>query len=196
MGITGAAKTEVRPKQQTAIQILLTMLIRMLTRYAQREAVDRHERKQRLATRQGALSFKVFEVKSMIFHCKLSHKCHSERSEAATQGTKSARPGFQSRINFRAILPRANEPRCFASLLMTSFVSLSKSRSVHEGALVASPLGEGERMKVRGWVGRATALVALTPSPSPSPLAGERRPTLTMSSPHQKSRPTCWETST
>ena len=30
--------------------------------------------------------------------------CHSERSEAATQRTKSARPGFQSRILFAAAL--------------------------------------------------------------------------------------------
>ena len=109
MGITGAAKTELRPNQQTAIQTFLTMLIRMLTRYAQRGVVDRHERKQRLATRQGGLSFTIFEVKSMIFHCKLSHKCHPERSEEAG-------------INFRAILPRANEQGCLASLLMTSFV--------------------------------------------------------------------------
>ena len=107
MGITGAAKTELRLKQQMATQKFLTVLIRMLTRYAQRGALDRHERKQRLATRQGELSFKVFEVKSMIFHYKLSHKCHSERSEEA-------------RINFRAILPRANEQRCFASLNMTA----------------------------------------------------------------------------
>jgi hypothetical protein len=81
MGITGAAKTELRPKQQMATQTFLTMLIRMLTRYAQREAVDRPEHKQRLATRQGELSFTVFEVKSMIFHYNLSHKCHSGRSE-------------------------------------------------------------------------------------------------------------------
>jgi len=44
---------------------------------------------------------------------------------------------------------------------MTSFGSLSKSKSVHEGGFVASPLGEGERMKVRGWIFRAAALVAL-----------------------------------
>src|SRR4029078_10553191 len=104
---TGAAKTELRPKQHMAIQTFLTMLIRMLTRYAQREAVARPERKQRLATRQGELSFKVFGVKSMIFHYKLSHKCHSERSE-------------ESRINFRAIVPMAYKQTCFASFNMTA----------------------------------------------------------------------------
>jgi len=107
MGITGAAKTELRLKQQMAIQTFLTMLIRMLTRYAQREAVNRHKRKQRLATRQGELSFKVFEVKSMIFHYKLSHKCHSERSE-------------ESRINFRAILPMAYKTEMFRFVRMSS----------------------------------------------------------------------------
>ena len=71
----------------------------MLTRYAQRGAVDRHERKQRLATRQGELSFKVFEVKSMIFHYKLSHECHSERSE-------------ESRINLLT-LPDKPRPEMF-----------------------------------------------------------------------------------
>jgi hypothetical protein len=55
MGITGAAKTELRPKQQTATQRFLTMLIRMLTTCPQGEAVD-HKRKQRLpsACRQQA----------------------------------------------------------------------------------------------------------------------------------------------
>jgi hypothetical protein len=33
---------------------------------------------------------------------------------------------------------------------MTSFASLSKSTSVHEGGVVASPLAEGERMKGEG----------------------------------------------
>ena len=41
------------------------------------------------------------------------NECHSERSEAATQRTKSARPGFQSLI-FLAIL--RNSQRCFAPL--------------------------------------------------------------------------------
>ncbi len=57
MGITGAAKTELRLKQQMAKQTFLTMLIRMLPRSAQREAVDCHKRKQCLATRQVELSF-------------------------------------------------------------------------------------------------------------------------------------------
>jgi hypothetical protein len=56
---------------------------------------------------------------------------------------------------------------------MASFVGLSKSRSVHEGARVASPLGEGERMKVRGGFVEQLALFALT-QPSPSPLPRER----------------------
>ena len=56
----------------------------------------------------------------MIFHCKLAHKCHSDPAVA----------GEESRINVRAIFPKANEQRCFASLLMTSFVSLSKSMPV------------------------------------------------------------------
>src|SRR6476661_3474330 len=90
MGISGAAKTELRPQQQAATQIFLTTLIRMLTRYPRREAVDRHERKQRLATTQGELRFQFLEVKSMIFE--LSHKCHSERSE-------------ESRLNFRVPFP-------------------------------------------------------------------------------------------
>ena len=43
------------------------MLIRMLGRYAQGAAVDWHERKQRLAHKQGALSFQFLEVNLMIF---------------------------------------------------------------------------------------------------------------------------------
>jgi hypothetical protein len=46
MGITGAAKTELKPKQQTAKQRFLTMLIRMLTKCAQEAARQRHERKE------------------------------------------------------------------------------------------------------------------------------------------------------
>src|SRR5882724_7562318 len=48
---------------------------------------------------------------------KQTRKCHSERSEAATQRMKSARPGFQSLI-FLAIL--RNDQRCFAPLNMTA----------------------------------------------------------------------------
>ena len=65
---------------------------------------------------------------------------------------------------------------------MASFVSLSKSSSVHEGARVASPLGKGEddcravaqrRREVRGGFVEQPALFALTqPSPSPLPWQG------------------------
>jgi hypothetical protein len=55
--MTGAAKVELKPKQQTAIQEFLTILIRMLTTGAQGAAADRQQRKQCLATNQGALSF-------------------------------------------------------------------------------------------------------------------------------------------
>src|SRR6266550_8132971 len=48
----------------------------------------------------------------------IEHVCHSERSEAATQRTKSARPGFQSLI-FYGPVAHKNKPRCFASLNMT-----------------------------------------------------------------------------
>ena len=44
--------------------------------------------------------------------------CHSERSEAATQRTKSARPGFQSLIICCAGELMVSQ-RCFASLNMT-----------------------------------------------------------------------------
>ena len=86
------------------------MLIRMLNRCAQGGAVDRVTgRKQRLATRQGELSFKVFEVKSMIFHYKLSHKILTEAKNLGSI--------------FRAILPKANKQRCFASLNMTTLLT-------------------------------------------------------------------------
>jgi hypothetical protein len=45
--------------------------------------------------------------------------CHSERSEAATQRTKSARPRFQSLVNSAGHLPQAYGQRCFAPLNMT-----------------------------------------------------------------------------
>ena len=168
------------------------MLIRMLTRYAQRGAVDRRERKQRLATRQGELSFKVFEVKSMIFHYNLSHKCHSERSEAATQRTKSARPGFQSRINFRAILPRANKQRCFASLLMNTAdrcawwnIGLWPVCPVPKtfGILRCLPIGG---LQTR-WAHRLEVYVPLT-------RAYRRKHPMCIPAP--KITPTCWKTST
>ena len=57
------------------------MLIRMLTQLRSSRRADLHGHKQRLATRQGEVSFWLLEVKLMIFHYKLSHKCHSERSE-------------------------------------------------------------------------------------------------------------------
>jgi len=46
--------------------------------------------------------------------------CHSEQSEAATQRTKSARPGFQSLIHFGPPRLNTNSQRCFASLNMTA----------------------------------------------------------------------------
>src|SRR5258707_11932630 len=107
MGITGAAKTELRPKQQAAAQTLLTKLIRMSISGAQGAVVGYVTgRKQRLASKQGALSFSS-SSETDNFHYKLSDKCHSEQSE-------------ESRINFRPILPRANEQRCFASINMTA----------------------------------------------------------------------------
>ena len=77
MGITGAPKTELRPKQQMVTKIVLTMLIQL----RERGRADIHGHKQRLATRQAEVSFWLLEVKLMIFDYKLSHKCHSERSE-------------------------------------------------------------------------------------------------------------------
>jgi hypothetical protein len=44
-------------KQQTTMHRILTILIRMLGRCAQGTALARHKRKQRLAARQGAVSF-------------------------------------------------------------------------------------------------------------------------------------------
>ena len=69
------------------------------------------------------------------------------------------------------------------------FLSLSKSASVHEGALVASPLGEGERMKVRGWICPAVALgyVDATLPLSLSLGEGEATHARIVSSLHQKS---------
>jgi hypothetical protein len=55
--------------------------------------------------------------------------------------------------------------------------------------LVASPFGEGERMKVRGWICRAAALVCLDATLT-LPLSlgkGEATHARTMSSVHQKS---------
>ena len=179
MGITGTAKTELRPKQKTAKQTFLTMLIRMLTRYAQRGAVDRQERKQRLATRQGELSFKVFEVKSMIFHYKLSHKCHSERSE-------------EPRINFRPILPRANEQRCFASLLMNTADRCAWwNIGLWPVCPVPKTFGILRRLPISGlqtrWAHRLEVYVPLTRA------YRRKHPTFI---PAPKITPTCWKTST
>ena len=82
-------------------------------------------------------------------------------------------------------------------LLMTSFVSLSKSGCGQTVPFVASPLGEGERIQVRGSdLSVRTACLDTKPSPSPSPLRRERRPMVaTMLSSHQKSL-SCWESST
>ena len=51
---------------------------------------------------------------------KTAASCHSEQSEAATQRTKSARPGFQSLIHFGPNRSNTNSQRCFASLNMTA----------------------------------------------------------------------------
>ena len=62
-------------------KIVLTILIRMLTQLRSTGRAVLHGHKQRLATRQGEVSFWLLEVKLMIFDYKLSHKCHSERTE-------------------------------------------------------------------------------------------------------------------
>src|SRR5215211_7851549 len=114
VGITGAANTELRPKQQTATQRFLTLLIRMFTRRAQGSS-GRSSRAQTTFGYQARRGkFLGLKAEDDDFHYKPSHKCHSERSETATQPriVFGARPGFQSRINFRGILPRANEQRC------------------------------------------------------------------------------------
>jgi hypothetical protein len=51
--------------------------------------------------------------------------CHSERSEAATQRTKSARPGFQSLINCEANV-RTNQPEMFENLASCFRISLQR----------------------------------------------------------------------
>jgi hypothetical protein len=60
--------------------------------------------------------------------------------------------------------------RCAANGIICQSLKIKISS---RGARVASPLGEGERMKVRGGFVEQAALFALT-QPSPSPLARER----------------------
>src|SRR5438093_3791383 len=60
--------------------------------------------------------------------CEAILVCHSERSEASTQRTKSARPGFQSQFVIR-VQTNQRIQRCFASLNMTEKFTSSQKAS-------------------------------------------------------------------
>src|SRR5882757_2184313 len=64
--------------------------------------------------------------------------CHSERCEAATQWTKSARPGFQSQPVIRADQPKIQ--RCFASLNMTKNFSACEKLPIIAIPITLKPL--------------------------------------------------------
>ena len=78
-------------------KIVLTILIRMLTQLRSTGRAVLHGHKQRLATRQGEVSFWLLKVKLMIFHYKLSDKCHSERSEEYRINLSVMDPGQMNR---------------------------------------------------------------------------------------------------
>src|SRR5258708_19513604 len=64
--------------------------------------------------------------------------CHSERCEAATQWTKSARPGFQSQPVIRADQPKIQ--RCLASLNMTKNFSACEKLPIIAIPITLKPL--------------------------------------------------------
>jgi hypothetical protein len=53
------------------------------------------------------------------------------------------------------------------------YQSIKINISPRESGVVASPLAEEERMKVRGWICPAVALVALTPADHPIRWVGD-----------------------
>jgi hypothetical protein len=85
---------------------------------------------------------------------------------------------------------------CFARAANDIICKSLKIKISSRGCSYRLSLGEGERMKVRGWICRAAALAAREATLTlPSPLARERRPLFAPSHPCTKNHSRVYETS-